>query len=139
LAVHLAKVKNLNVFYLTEDIYISQKDIRSVQLAKSAICTGCLLLLQECGGEAAQLKEILISGAFGNYIDVNNAQAIGLIPKWENVPVRSIGNAAGAGTINFLLSAQAREYTSKILPKVVHVNLAEHPDFQKAYFANIIF
>ena len=139
LAANLAKVKNINVFYLTEDIYISQKDIRSVQLAKSAICTGCLLLLQECGGEAAQLKEILISGAFGNYIDVNNAQAIGLIPKWENVPIRSIGNAAGAGTINFLLSAQAREYTSKILPKVVHVNLAEHPDFQKAYFANIIF
>ncbi|NLP43626.1 MAG: DUF4445 domain-containing protein [Peptococcaceae bacterium] len=139
LAANLGKVNNINVFYLTKEIYISQKDIRSVQLAKSAICTGCLLLMNEYGLEGSQLKEILISGAFGNYIDVDNAKTIGLIPNFENVPVRSIGNAAGTGTINFLLSAPLRANTSEILQKVTHVNLAAHPDFQKIYFENINF
>lgn len=143
----LKKIDNINVFILedqhqTDDdglIYISQKDIRSVQLAKSAIFTGCIILIKEYGLQAVDISEILLAGAFGNFIDVYNAQYIGLIPKFNKVPVKAIGNAAGTGTIKFLLSKELQKTTSKILKTVTHVDLASHTSFEKEYLLNTNF
>lgn len=147
LASKLLKINNTNVFLLaTEEqafngqaIYISQKDIRALQLAKSAIYTGCSLLLKAAGLKENSLDEILLAGAFGNYIDITNAQLIGLIPSWPKVPVRSIGNAAGGGAINYLLSSQTRDQAAAILKKIRHLDLAAQPDFQQEFLANTNF
>ena len=143
----LKRIDNLNVFVLAGQhqpdddglIYISQKDIRSVQLAKSAIFTGCIILMKEYGLQAVDISEILLAGAFGNFIDVHNAQYIGLIPHFNKVPVKAIGNAAGTGTIKFLLSKELQKTTSKILKTVIHVDLASHTNFEKEYLLNTNF
>jgi len=152
LAAYLDKLDNINVFYLTGEtrasagqtpegkrICITQKDIRAVQLAKSAIYTGCLLLIQAYGLKGEDLDEILIAGAFGNYINIDNAQYIGLFPSFEHVPVRSIGNAAGAGVISYLLSKDLARKTEEVLRSVSHFDLASHPEFQKNYLKNTEF
>ncbi|UWG97694.1 ASKHA domain-containing protein [Dehalobacter sp. DCM] len=144
---NLDTVDGVRVFYLTDEdqtvdkgrIYIDQRDIRSVQLAKSALYTGCVLLLDELGMHGEDLDEILIAGAFGNYIDADNAQVVGLFPKYENVPIRSIGNAAGAGSTNYLLSRPVRSATPGILATVGHFELAAHPSFQEKYLENTKF
>lgn len=147
LAKHLEKVDNTNVFVLVperqsqrdEIIYISQKDIRAVQLAKGAIYTGCMLLMKEYGIQGKDLDEILIAGAFGNYIDVKKGQFIGLLPSFEGVPVISIGNAAGAGVQQFLLSKTFQERVIPMIKNIEHVELASNPNFHEEYFRNINF
>lgn len=144
---NLDTIDGVRVFYLTDEaetadngrIYIDQKDIRSVQLAKSALYTGCILLLDELGMQGEELEEILIAGAFGNYIDADNAQVVGLFPKYTNVPIRSIGNAAGAGSTNYLLSKAVRTAASEIVASVGHFELASHPSFQEKYLENTKF
>lgn len=122
-----------------KDIIITQKDIRAVQLAKAAIYTGCCLLMENYGIKPKELTEIVIAGAFGNYIDVANAQAIGLLPLIENVPVRSIGNGAGTGAQLYLLS-QEEEAFCKHLPEITtHIELATDPNFTSTYMMNTQF
>ncbi|MDI3480974.1 MAG: hypothetical protein PWQ97_629 [Tepidanaerobacteraceae bacterium] len=147
LAGRLEKISGINCFVLADEsqsqsgekIYVSQKDIRAVQLAKAAIYTGCMLLMQEYGLSPENLKEILIAGAFGNYIDIANGQYIGLIPSFDSVPTRSIGNAAGAGVQRFMLSKKIREKAGELQKRVVHVELASNPHFQQEYFKNLNF
>ncbi|NTW71511.1 MAG: ATP-binding protein [Eubacteriaceae bacterium] len=122
-----------------EDIYFSQKDIRQVQLAKGAIYTGCIMVLQDYGIDGEDLTEITIAGAFGNYIDVDNAQSIGMLPHFEGVPVRSLGNAAGTGTQMYLLSKEKQTECDEIAKNAIHVELANNPNFMKQYMTNTYF
>ena len=119
-----------------KEMVITQKDIRQVQLAKAAIYTGCCLLIENFGIQPTDLTEIVIAGAFGNYIDVDNAQFIGLLPKFEGVPIRSIGNGAGTGVQLFLLS-QDEAKRCEAIPKITtHVELATDPNFSRTYMGN---
>jgi uncharacterized 2Fe-2S/4Fe-4S cluster protein (DUF4445 family) len=120
-------------------IYVTQKDIRQIQLAKSAIKTGCLMLLEKYGIDGHELDEILLSGAFGNYINVRNAEYIGLIPKFEGVPVISIGNGAGSGVQKYLLDKDQSASSLIIKKNTKHVELASDPQFQTIYIANMSF
>lgn len=147
LADNLENIENQNAFILAgEDetqsggkIYISQKDIRAVQLAKGAIYTGSRLLIKEYGITGEDIDEILIAGAFGNYIDVKKGQYIGLLPFYEGVPVRSIGNAAGAGVQAFLLSKKIQNETLPLTGDICHLELASNPNFHEEYFKNLNF
>ncbi|NLN98370.1 MAG: ATP-binding protein [Eubacteriaceae bacterium] len=121
------------------EILISQKDIRSVQLAKSAIYTGCKLLVESFGIASTELEEITLAGAFGNYIDVDNAQYIGLIPKVEGVPVRSIGNGAGLGAQMYLVSKTEADICDAIPTITTHIELATDPAFTSTYMLNTYF
>ncbi|MDO4288679.1 MAG: ASKHA domain-containing protein [Eubacterium sp.] len=122
-----------------KDIIITQKDIRSVQLAKAAIYTGCCLLAENYGLKGSDLEEIVIAGAFGNYIDVNNAQFIGLLPKIDGVPIRSIGNGAGTGAQLYLLSQEEMAVCDAIPKVTTHIELATDPKFTNAYMQNMLF
>ena len=118
---------------------ITQKDVRAVQLAKAAIFTGCCLLTEKYGIKAEALKEIILAGAFGNYIDIENAQFIGLLPEISGVPIRSIGNGAGTGSQLFLLSqdeAKRCETIPTITTITTHIELATDPNFSHLYMQN---
>lgn len=87
-----------NAFFLTRGehpVYLSQEDIRQIQLAKSSICAGCLTLCHEHGIEPEELDSLILAGAFGNYIDVDNALYIGLLPAAPRDRVVAVGNGAG--------------------------------------------
>ena len=122
-----------------KDIIITQKDVRAVQLAKAAIYTGCCLLSENYGIKGSDLEEIVIAGAFGNYIDVHNAQFIGLLPKIEDVPVRSIGNGAGTGAQLYLLSKEEAAICNAIPTITTHIELATDPKFVDTYMMNTMF
>lgn len=117
-------------------IILTQKDIRQVQLAKGAIITGCHMLVEHYGLKMEDLDEILIAGAFGNYIDIRKAQIIGMIPYVENIEVRSVGNAAGTGCQVFMLSEEEQERCKVISENAIHIELASDPDFSMKYMMN---
>lgn len=140
LAEGLEEVEGQRVFRLAPGgIYISQGDIRAVQLAKGAISTGVSILMEEMGVTGEDLEEVLLAGAFGNYIDVSKGQRMGLIPRFPGVPVRPVGNAAGAGAQKALLSRQALGEASRISAAVRHLELASHPRFQDRFIDALTF
>ncbi|MEG0309507.1 MAG: ASKHA domain-containing protein, partial [Eubacterium sp.] len=83
--------------------------------------------------------EIVIAGAFGNYIDVHNAQEIGLLPEIEGVPVRSIGNGAGTGAQLYLLSQDEADACNQLPDITTHIELATDPKFTESYMMNTFF
>ncbi|HCX65731.1 MAG TPA: activating enzyme [Eubacteriaceae bacterium] len=122
-----------------KDIYFTQDDVRQVQLAKGAIYTGCVMVTDHYGIKGEDLEEIVIAGAFGNYIDVEHAQSIGMIPNFEGVPVRSLGNAAGTGAQMYLLSKEKQEECDRIGEEAIFVELADDPNFRSQYMKNTYF
>ncbi|HML37107.1 MAG TPA: ASKHA domain-containing protein, partial [Bacillota bacterium] len=111
LAVRLRKGRNGNEFVLAwkeqgEDIVITQKDIREVQLAKGAIYGGIVVLMKCLGVETGRIEEIMLAGAFGSYIKKKSILRIGMIPGVGEDKIKHIGNAAGVGACMALLSEE---------------------------------
>lgn len=139
---NLETVDGINrfVIYKSNDkkIYITQKDIRQVQLAKSSIYSGCMALLKACGKNLEEIDEIIVAGAFGNYIDVENAVFIGLLPNALS-KIKLIGNGAGMGASMFLLNCDARKICDKVVENSTHYELANDQNFTEGYIVNMNF
>lgn len=110
-------------------ITITQKDVRQVQLAKGAICTGIRVLLEKNGLKATAIERVIIAGAFGTYIDINNAVAIGLLPDLPLERFQQVGNAAGTGARMALLSQRKRAEAQAIARRIGYIELATMPGF----------
>lgn len=130
-------------FYFTEgsedkpSVYISQKDIRQIQLAKSSIYSGCIALLEEANVSLEQIDELVLAGAFGNYIDIDNALAIGLLPNIAREKIVSVGNGAGQGVQTLLLDKSYRYHAKQISENCTHISLAENKKFMDEYIKNM--
>lgn len=133
LANRLCDTPNGPAFFLTENIYLCQQDIREVQLAKGAILAGATLLMQAAGKTSDDLQCILIAGAFGNYIDITSALKIGLFPPVEAKKIRNTGNSAGIGACMALLSKEAGSSAELVPGQTTHLNLSEYPGFELCY------
>ena len=92
-----------------QEIVITQGDIREIQKAKGAFLSGARLLLNQEQAQNSELDQILIAGAFGNYIHKENAKFIGLIPDINLTNIRQIGNAAGIGAQMLLMNTDLRK------------------------------
>lgn len=112
------------------DIYITQKDIREVQLAKAAITAGVKVLMNECKADYCDIEHVYLAGGFGNYIDMDSAAAIGLIPGELRDKVVPIGNGALTGAKLSLKSSDYMADTSRIYKLIKYVELSSRPDFQ---------
>ena len=116
-----------------EPIVITQQDIRELQLAKGAIATGIAMLMQRMGIEQDDIAEILLAGAFGNYIDIESAARIGLIPDLPHERIRSVGNAAGLGAQLALLSSEAKDEADVIARRTEHIAMTNDARFQMMF------
>lgn len=116
-----------------EPIVITQRDIRELQLAKGAIAAGIATLMQNLHVQPEDLHEILLAGAFGNYIAKESAVRIGLIPEIPLERIRTIGNAAGLGAQLALLSKKARREAGQIARMTEHIALTNNSAFQHTF------
>ena len=122
-----------------ENIYLRQKDVRELQLATGAIRAGVNLLIKRAGLNVEDLGEVLLAGAFGNFIRRSNARRVGLLPQVACNRIRFIGNAASLGAKMVLLSARERRYASELRNKTEHVDLSLDQDFQMAFGEAMMF
>ncbi len=116
-----------------EDILLTQKDIRETQLAKGAIYAGYQILKSILGITDDDITQVLLAGAFGNYIRREQAKWIGLLPDIPTEKIRFIGNAAGVGAKMVLLSKELREEACRISQNTEYIELAVRSDFQKVF------
>jgi len=122
-----------------EDVVIIQKDIREVQLAKAAIYAGIKIMMRRMSITDDDLEGIHIAGAFGNYIDIDSALEIGLIPRIDKTKILFEGNAAGIGASMALLSSDKYEEAEIAAEAIEHIELAACPEFQDEYLTAMSF
>jgi len=116
-----------------QDIVFTQQDIREFQLAKGAIRAGEMVLQEVMGLADDDLDEVLLAGAFGNFIDLANAREVNLVPPVPLERIRSVGNAAGVGARLALTSVKERAAAERIGRKTEHIQLSGLDSFQKAF------
>lgn len=126
-------------FILQDEVYLSQKDVRQVQLAKSAIRAGIELMAKTIGIKTAQIRRLLLAGAFGNHLSPESACAIGLLPPVLLDRVQSVGNAAGEGAKSAAVSATAFEKATALAQGTEFLELATLPEFQDTYISLLDF
>jgi len=114
-------------------ITITQHDIRELQLAKAAIRTGIQALLETSGCAEDEIKQVIIAGAFGTYINVASAVAIGMLPSLPLNRFRQVGNAAGMGAKLALISLKSRAKAQAVASRVSYVELASAPEFERTF------
>lgn len=116
-------------------VSVTPGDIRQIQLAKAAIAAGIETLCPD----AAALETFYIAGGFGRYLDLQNAAAIGLLPKNAIGKTEVLGNAALAGATLLLCDPAARQTAERIAEEAETVPLAQNPAFMEAYVEHMLF
>ncbi len=122
-----------------EDIVLSQKDIRELQLAKGAIMAGARILLRDMGVSPQEIDRVMLAGAFGNYINRESAREIGLLPSLPIERIEAIGNAAGHGAKMALLSCEERVRADTLSRRAEHIELSVRAEFQKEFVESLSF
>ncbi len=117
--------------WLTDDVSVTQNDVRAIQLAKAALYAGVRLLMDHLGVDT--VDGIRLAGAFGSHIDVFHAMVLGLIPDCDLDHVTAAGNAAGAGAMIALLDGSSRETIERLVARVEKIETAVEPRFQEHF------
>jgi uncharacterized 2Fe-2S/4Fe-4S cluster protein (DUF4445 family) len=122
-----------------KSIVVTRSDINEIQLAKGAIRAGLEVLLEEGGIAAGDIDEFIIAGAFGTYLDVGSAITVGMFPDLPRERFRQVGNAAGNGAQQMLISAERRRVADEIPERVEYIELTTHAGFEKAFMKALFF
>ena len=118
-------------------LYVTQNDVRAIQLAKAALRAGIDLLVEHAGSPV--VHDIRLAGAFGAHIDPVYAMVLGLVPDCPVAGVRAVGNAAGAGAVQSLLSRKLRHEMESTVRGVTKIETATEPRFQQLFVEAMAF
>ena len=118
-------------------VYISQKDVRSVQLGKAALITGIEFLTKAAG--YLQPEKIIIAGAFGSYIDKRDMITIGMLPEIDQEKIEIAGNSAGAGAVMVLCEEEYFNKSIELAEKITTIELTTNRRFQEVFVEKLSF
>ena len=127
------------IIRLTEDIYLTQEDIRQVQLAKGAIAAGIELMAARRGISLQEIKTVYLAGAFGTYMDPAAACRIGLLPQVLEDRITAAGNAAGSGAKMLACSMDEWKRSQEIADGAEALELSTLPDFPRCFARHMRF
>ena len=111
------------------DVVITRRDINEIQLAKGAIRAGIEIMLRKGGITAEEVQEWVIAGAFGTYLDLASAVRVGMFPDVPLERFHQVGNAAGMGAKQMLLSLSERAEADHLARRAAYVELTVEPAF----------
>jgi uncharacterized 2Fe-2S/4Fe-4S cluster protein (DUF4445 family) len=140
-------VDGLNEFVLApaaqsghgKDVLVTRRDVNEIQLAKGAIRAGIEILLAEAGIPAEEIRDFIVAGAFGTYISITSAVRVGMFPPLPESRFRQVGNAAGAGARQMLVSRQQRQLAQQIAARLEYIELSSHPNFTNEFSHRLFF
>ncbi|WP_315169259.1 ASKHA domain-containing protein [Metaclostridioides mangenotii] len=126
-------------FYITDDVYISQKDIRQIQLAKGAISTGVVMMLKEIDLKLEEVSKVFIAGAFGFHINPDSIRSIGLIPKEVKTDIEFLGNTSLEGARLALINRECLKGLHNLNGDTEVLELSLKPEFQEEFIRQLNF
>jgi uncharacterized 2Fe-2S/4Fe-4S cluster protein (DUF4445 family) len=122
-----------------DPIYLTQKDVRELQLAKGAVAAGIRTLMDEMGVGVEDIDRIYLAGALGNYVHPMSAMRIGLIPEVRPGIIQSLGNAASTGASMVLLSKVYWQMANELAHSIEHIELSTRLDFNDYFIESLDF
>lgn len=128
-----------HIFHLTDNIYLTQDDIRQVQLAKGAIYAGIFLMAKQLGLEVKDIQTVQLAGAFGNYLSPKSACLIGLLPEELLDRIEAVGNAAGSGAKMLACDKDLLPLTQELTERIEFLELASLPEFSRTFAKSMNF
>ena len=125
-------------FTVLDPVFLTPRDIRMLQLAKSAICAGIMTLIKTEKIDISNISRIYIAGGFGSYLNLESASRIGLIPRALKDKAVTVGNAALTGAARLLLDRGARKAAERLAKDAVTVELSSNPIFSDLYTSGMM-
>jgi len=122
-----------HIFPLTDGIYLTQDDIRQVQLAKGAIYAGIFLMAKQLGITVGNIQKVQLAGAFGNYLNPQSACRIGLLPEELLHKIEAVGNAAGSGAKMLACDKKLLSLAQELTDRIEFLELASLPEFSRTF------
>ena len=120
-------------------VVLTQKDVRMIQLAKSAVSAGLRTLLHSVGVSCADVAELAVAGGFGSFLNGANAGRIGLLPEELVSKVRVLGNAALSGAAMLLLDRELAQSFENLARSAETLTLSGSPAFSEYYMEGMLF
>lgn len=120
------------------DLVLRPRDVDLLQRAKAAIGAGTKSLLKRAGMCHADLRRLFVCGAFGRFLDVQNAQEIGLLPELPGDRIELCGNSALAGCERLLFAPDSERTLQKLKDKARVINLAQEPEFEQLFIEQLL-
>jgi len=114
-------------------IAVHRRDVMEIQLAKATIQSGIETLLAHLQVAPAEIEQVIIAGAFGSYLDIRSAMRIGMFPALPRERFRQVGNAAGAGARQMLLSRERRRIAEALALRSEYLELSTQPGYTQRY------
>ena len=127
------------ILHLSETIFLTQEDIRQVQLAKGAIFAGITLMAEQLNIQVQDIQRVLLAGAFGSFLNPESACRIGLLPESLLHKIEVVGNAAGSGAQLLALDKTWLPFTQALIEKVDFLELASLDSFPKVFAKAMLF
>ena len=119
------------------DIVINEVDIENFIRAKAAIYAGCKTLVEEVGLQLTDLKQIILAGAFGSFIDLDSAMTVGLLPEFDPDKILYVGNGSMLGAWMSALSNHIRRDVVEVVRKMTSFELSEVNSFNDQFIASL--
>jgi uncharacterized 2Fe-2S/4Fe-4S cluster protein (DUF4445 family) len=120
-------------YHLSDNVFLTQKDVRQVQLAKAAVLTGTQVLLSEASVSPCDLEEIIVAGSFGFHLNPESLRRIGILPKGFQGQISFVGNSSLSGASLALLNQDVLMDMEQIRSRVTVLELAAHPQFRSQF------
>lgn len=124
---------------LTESVYLTQEDIRQVQMAKGAIAAGIHLMAEYLGINVSDIDRCILAGAFGSFMDPESACRIGLLPEELRGRIKAAGNIAGSGSKLLAMNKGQLALSQALVERIEFLELASLPNFQRVFAKNMNF
>ena len=128
-----------DTFYLTDEVYINQKDIRQLQLAKAAVAAGIKLLMQAEGLSFDDIDSLYLAGGFGNRLRPESAVRIGMLPKEMLGKIKPAGNTSLSGAQQALLNPSLRSELISIKENCRYIELSSDQSFNDCFVDEMSF
>ena len=118
-----------------QDIVLSEADIDNLMRAKGAMFAGYVTLLENVGLRLQDLEQVILAGAFGNFVNIDNAIAIGLLPDLPRDRYHFVGNASLMGATLLAFSREMLAEERRVAEMMTNFELSETPGFMNQYIA----
>ncbi len=136
---YVQMIQDVPAIVLSDRVTLTQEDVYAIQLSKSAIASGIRILLREAGLSLEKINTIYLAGGFGSSLSPQSAETVGLIPPGCAAKTVVLGNAAGKGAVNLLLSETCRKQAAELSSQICVKNLNENPDFEGLFLSGLRF
>ncbi len=116
-----------------KDIVFTESDIENLMRSKAAIYAGFLVLLNQAGLDFSMLDQIILTGGFGQYLNIEKAINIGMLPELDQSKFKYMGNSSIAGAYMCLLSEKFRKEARIVCNNMTYIDFSSNNKYMEEF------